>query len=1589
MSYIYWIIILSCYILLFGVSKQEIIYNPIISDKEYNQINYILIIQNNTVKTTSSQTLNIKKDFDKLFYNSYIFTHSLFLCKDESSNYILLVNNKYFRIKLSSEKEIEKVLSKKNLNSGNEYLGYITCSKSNKAPLSFGTNLCPTDLNEIIIYGKSGNKLVFYYVLEDKYFTTSIGNIDDSISCKLFKDSIYICIISSNDKIILTILAHICLLFSEEMQLIYSIEINDFKGYKNFILYDTSKSYYKILCAKSEDINNIECLAIYVEIKYSLFSLQPTINVKFYNLNNNYYLYFSYKEDNCNFTTYNSEYLICCGKKAIISCERRDINFNLINNFNINLPGINSNLTLENNDNNIKLIFSNQNDNENNIYEYFIYPPSCKNIQITIIPYQTVEIDLSDLFERKTNTNYYISFDNLPKNFSSLQINETIIDNDNKTLIEDKVNYLKIISKDNIEVKNYIINFKIYIEETYSNECQISLTIEPCFNSCKTCSESIYNSNTSEHNCIECKENYYPFENQKSNCFTKEDVEENHIDWYFEQNKSSYNLCHQNCKRCFGPSDNNCLECFSYNNTEYLFKGECLTQCPNKTFQSENYEGILICEDCYKNCETCSEKGNSSQMNCDSCSDDKINYNKGCFVIYNEMEKSFYNPENESEITSCHELFGNYIKENTSICIDEIEDGYFISNKKTGLLSVYDPNCESYSVDKTYCESCTNNYYLQEDICVSRCSLNYYLNNNVCFKCHDNCLNCSNGAIFDDDMKLRSMGCNKCKNNTMIQNDKNCFQIIIYEPNKIIFDISEIDSETENATCLNFNKSILYNTYECIPKPDNTFYVLTNEENTGVIKYCNEACDSCYGEGNSQDTNCIKCSEGYYKTEDSKTNCILESLIPPNYSKNKSDNIYYKNLVIPTTQIISETYKNINNSQLIFDFITSNITTSVINNSEVIQFISTSDKMSIEEQLKEGISPIDLGDCTDTIKEYYNISEEENLIILNQEKRYNNEKNKTSEINANSNNLEKYSQIEIYDLSGRKLDLSVCKNDIKILKYIGEDEKININSAKQYAGIGVDIFNASSGFFNDICFQYKTNDGKDIILNDRRTDIYQNISLCQNGCMYQGMNYDLMVANCICDSSSLQGEKNNSEYKYNNTEAIQFNSLVKSFLANSLLAFNIDVLYCYNLVFNSEILKSNIGFYIMLIMKAFQISCLIVFFIKRLKPIKNFLLNYMNSANPIKKQSINIQNRNTPKIIVNNSNGQYGRNNNIDSNNSIKKLVINQNKDNIISKNELFNKNKVVQKKLNLRNNYKNDIIINNLWPKKINKLDSNSPVLNGEEKSSIEKIEKDIINIENIDEHKETVISGGEKNQSQSDNNCIDKIKISQNDEELQDMEFNEALEQDKRGLIRIYWSYLVDSQIILGTFFTENYLDLLIIKLSFLMFTFQISFFLNALFYTDEYISNAYHNEGTLDFYSGLPKSFYSFIATSITTNLLKMLSNSKNELLKVIKNRKKEDNFINVVNNKIKKLSYKLIIYFISLFILGLFFFYYVSAFCAVYTHSQKYWFIGCLESFAIDTLFNFFLCIIIATLRYIAIQNEKKLLYSIANIIAIIL
>ena len=161
---------------------------------------------------------------------------------------------------------------------------------------------------------------------------------------------------------------------------------------------------------------------------------------------------------------------------------------------------------------------------------------------------------------------------------------------------------------------------------------------------------------------------------------------------------------------------------------------------------------------------------------------------------------------------------------------------------------------------------------------------------------------------------------------------------------------------------------------------------------------------------------------------------------------------------------------------------------------------------------------------------------------------------------------------------------------------------------------------------------------------------------------------------------------------------------------------------------------------------------------------------------------------------------------------------------------------------------------------------------------------------------------------------------------------------------------------------------------------------FFLNAFFYTDEYISNAYHNDGVLDFFSGLPKSIYSFFATLVTTNLLRMLSNSKNELRRIVIHKRNAQNYNYLINMKLRILRRKLIIYFILVFVLDLLFFYYVTAFCAVYRNSQKYWFLGCLQSFGMDSSVSIIICIFLALFRYIAIKKKVKCFYLLANIIS---
>ena len=86
-------------------------------------------------------------------------------------------------------------------------------------------------------------------------------------------------------------------------------------------------------------------------------------------------------------------------------------------------------------------------------------------------------------------------------------------------------------------------------------------------------------------------------------------------------------------------------------------------------------------------------------------------------------------------------------------------------------------------------------------------------------------------------------------------------------------------------------------------------------------------------------------------------------------------------------------------------------------------------------------------------------------------------------------------------------------------------------------------------------------------------NIYENVTFCQDGCTYIGMDYNLMVANCKCDSSIFQEEeKNKTENDKSEYGIGSFKDLSK-FIISNLLDFNYEVIRCYNFIIYFLIIK--------------------------------------------------------------------------------------------------------------------------------------------------------------------------------------------------------------------------------------------------------------------------------------------------------------------------------------------------------------------------------------------------------------------------------
>ena len=252
-------------------------------------------------------------------------------------------------------------------------------------------------------------------------------------------------------------------------------------------------------------------------------------------------------------------------------------------------------------------------------------------------------------------------------------------------------------------------------------------------------------------------------------------------------------------------------------------------------------------------------------------------------------------------------------------------------------------------------------------------------------------------------------------------------------------------------------------------------------------------------------------------------------------------------------------------------------------------------------------SIIDCDECLKKIYYYYNISFPLTAIV-DKIGKYNNPSTKYAFFNP---------------ITGEKLNTSFCQNTfIEIKKNIS-----SIYKKEEYDWLtsqNIDIYNLTNPFYTNVCFHFKSNKNKDIILPDRILLYFPNVTLCEEGCEYKGTNFTSLIATCDCKYNELNYELINANLLEDDlikvfTDKV-FSDMVE--LVDNFINIKNHVWICYKNIFVFKYFIRNIGGLIIFVMLIIQIICIIVLAYKGfLDKISKFIMLVTNLYINHKKRS--------------------------------------------------------------------------------------------------------------------------------------------------------------------------------------------------------------------------------------------------------------------------------------------------------------------------------------------------------------------------------
>jgi hypothetical protein len=539
------------------------------------------------------------------------------------------------------------------------------------------------------------------------------------------------------------------------------------------------------------------------------------------------------------------------------------------------------------------------------------------------------------------------------------------------------------------------------------------------------------------------------------------------------------------------------------------------------------------------------------------------------------------------------------------------------------------------------------------------------------------------------------------------------------------------------------------------------------------------------------------------------------------------------------------------------------------------------------------------------------------------------------------------------------LNLNLCKN-IKTAYPASIDESMIFK------------YDPSSDYYNDICYPYTTEKETDIVLYDRKNEYNKNnMSLCEKNCNFIEYNSTTKKAICECDiqeRSPLQLD-----------DIINKERLLNNFVDIETIS-NINLLKCYETLFSTDSLITNVGSYIILSIVLVYIASLFIFIIKEYSLLINKIKIIIQSKG-LEKGHKNIHYENEPKAENENNKEIEIENNKEIENENNKEIEIENNKE--IENEENENNKEKEKEKENKKEDGNDEILIVKNPPKKNKK---NEKLLN--EKSSFDLINskspiklvksKELIETQN----NEIEITNKKKLTllySKNDENKVEqKTDFSTyNDFELNTFSYKNASIKDKRTFSQLLISLIKTKHLIIFAFYQTNDYNSKVIKISLFFFSFALYYGINGLFFNDETMHKIYEDEGIFNFIYFIPQIIYSTIISSIIYILIKELSSSEKNIIK-IKQEEDVEKSNNLVPKVIKILIIKSILFFLLSFLFLAFFWYYISCFGAVYKNTQTILLKDTLISFALSLVYPFILYLLIALIRYPILDNKEKCL-----------